>query len=71
MPASWKHQQDWQREQEHNLLYVALTRDKQKLFIVGDANWCRNLDDFWKQHLRKCNAGDMVLSPCSRLLVES
>jgi len=26
MPALWKNQQDWQREQEHNLLYVALTR---------------------------------------------
>jgi ATP-dependent exoDNAse (exonuclease V) beta subunit len=56
MSASWKHQQDWQREQEHNLLYVALTRAKQNLFIVGNADWCRNLDDVWDGHLRTCNA---------------
>ena len=55
MPASWKHQQDWQREQEHNLLYVALTRAKQKLFIVGNASWCKNLEDIWDGHLRRCN----------------
>jgi len=65
MPAMWKNQQDWQREQEHNLLYVALTRAKQKLFIVGDADWCRNLDEV--KELRDCNYDlsiqkDLVLS---------
>ncbi|NCS35668.1 MAG: ATP-binding domain-containing protein [Microcystis aeruginosa G11-01] len=53
MPASWKNQQDWQREQEHNLLYVALTRTKQNLFIVGDADWCRNFEEAKK--LRNCS----------------
>jgi DNA helicase-2/ATP-dependent DNA helicase PcrA len=65
MPALWKNQQDWQREQEHNLLYVALTRAKQKLFIVGDANWCRNVEEV--KELRNCNYDlytkkDLVLS---------
>ena len=44
MPALWKNQQAWQREQEHNLLYVALTRAKQKLFIMGNPDCCGNLD---------------------------
>jgi superfamily I DNA/RNA helicase len=65
MPTIWKNQQDWQREQEHNLLYVALTRAKQKLFIVGDADWCRILEEV--KELRNCNYDlstpkDLVLS---------
>ena len=39
MPMTWRSQQDWQSEQEDNLLYVALTRSKSDLFIVGDPNW--------------------------------
>ena len=53
MPARWKNQQDWQREQEHNILYVALTRAKQNLFIVGNASWCRNLEEV--KELRNCS----------------
>jgi len=41
MPLVWKGQLPWQLEQEHNLLYVALTRSKQALFIVGDPEWLR------------------------------
>lgn len=39
MPMKWKNQQDWQFEQEENLLYVALTRSKRELFICGECNW--------------------------------
>jgi hypothetical protein len=43
---------------------------QQALCIMGDPDWCSNLDVIWKQHPRKCNAGDLVISPCSKLLVE-
>lgn len=39
MPMVWRNQRDWQLEQEHNLLYVALTRSKSELFIVGECDW--------------------------------
>ncbi|MFK0730814.1 MAG: UvrD-helicase domain-containing protein, partial [Gloeotrichia echinulata HAB0833] len=39
MPMKWKNQQDWQLKQEENLLYVALTRSKSELFIVGYPDW--------------------------------
>jgi superfamily I DNA/RNA helicase len=39
MPMRWKNQQEWQLEQEQNLLYVALTRSKSELFIVGYPEW--------------------------------
>ncbi|MBD2458392.1 ATP-dependent helicase [Nostoc sp. FACHB-87] len=39
MPMVWKKQQDWQLVQEENLLYVALTRSKSELFIVGYPDW--------------------------------
>ncbi|MHC5718127.1 MAG: 3'-5' exonuclease [Nostoc sp.] len=39
MPMTWKNQQQWQLEQEKNLLYVALTRSKSELFIVGECDW--------------------------------
>ncbi len=44
MPMKWRNQQDWQKEQESNLLYVALTRSKEHLFIVGEPEWMKN----WK-----------------------
>ncbi|WP_375494604.1 UvrD-helicase domain-containing protein [uncultured Nostoc sp.] len=43
MPMTWKNQQDWQLEQEENLLYVALTRSKSELFIVGHPDWYKPL----------------------------
>lgn len=52
MPMRWKKQQDWQLVQEKNLLYVALTRSKSDLFIVGECDWYKpptiedNDDDF-------------------------
>lgn len=39
MPMTWKNQLPWQLEQEQNLLYVALTRSKSELFIVGECSW--------------------------------
>lgn len=39
MPMRWRNQLKWQKEQEDNLLYVALTRSKRELFIVGDQEW--------------------------------
>lgn len=39
MPMRWKNQLDWQLTQEENLLYVALTRSKSELFIVGYPDW--------------------------------
>lgn len=34
LPLSWKGQQDWEREQELNLKYVAITRAKKNLYYV-------------------------------------
>ncbi|MDB9515753.1 UvrD-helicase domain-containing protein [Roseofilum reptotaenium CS-1145] len=39
MPMRWRNQMKWQKEQEDNILYVALTRSKRELFIVGDQDW--------------------------------
>lgn len=39
MPMRWAKQHDWQLEQEYNLLYVALTRSKSELFIIGECDW--------------------------------
>ncbi len=42
MPLTWRNQQDWQLEQEENLLYVALTRSKSELFICGKCDWYKS-----------------------------
>lgn len=39
LPMVWRNQQGWQLEQEKNLLYVALTRSKSELYVVGNASW--------------------------------
>lgn len=39
LPLKWKKQREWQLKQEYNLLYVALTRSKRDLFIVGRPDW--------------------------------
>jgi DNA helicase II / ATP-dependent DNA helicase PcrA len=39
LPMVWRNQEGWQLEQEHNLLYVALTRSKSELYVVGNASW--------------------------------
>ena len=39
LPLTWKGQRDWQLKQEHNLLYVALTRAKVELILVGEPEW--------------------------------
>ncbi|ANV89125.1 3'-5' exonuclease [Picosynechococcus sp. PCC 7117] len=35
MPFSWENMRDWEKEQELNLTYVALTRAKKVLFLVN------------------------------------
>jgi DNA helicase II / ATP-dependent DNA helicase PcrA len=62
MPQIWKGQQDWQRNQENNLLYVALTRAKKQLYIVGDAKWLM-LDGI---HQQKARSFDLVLGGNNR-----
>lgn len=40
LPLTWRDQQDWQYQQERNLLYVALTRSKSEMYICGKCEWC-------------------------------
>jgi len=42
LPMVWRNQQGWQLEQEHNLLYVALTRSKSELYVVGEPSWLKS-----------------------------
>jgi ATP-dependent exoDNAse (exonuclease V) beta subunit len=42
LPMVWRNQQGWQLEQEHNLLYVALTRSKSLLYVVGNPSWLKS-----------------------------
>jgi superfamily I DNA/RNA helicase len=42
MPMTWESQLGWQKEQEDNLLYVALTRSKSALYIVGKPDWFKD-----------------------------
>jgi DNA helicase-2/ATP-dependent DNA helicase PcrA len=51
MPMTWRDQRDWQLEQEENLLYVALTRSKSELFVVGKPEWLVLGE---KERCRKC-----------------
>jgi DNA helicase II / ATP-dependent DNA helicase PcrA len=39
MPMNWRHQKEWEHEQEKNILYVALTRSQNELYLLGDASW--------------------------------
>jgi DNA helicase II / ATP-dependent DNA helicase PcrA len=43
MPMSWRHQQEWEYQQELNILYVALTRSKSELYLLGDASWLETI----------------------------
>jgi len=45
MPMTWRNQLEWQKEQEDNLLYVALTRSKSELFVVGQPDWLPQEED--------------------------
>jgi DNA helicase-2/ATP-dependent DNA helicase PcrA len=38
LPLTWANQEEWQYEQEMNLLYVAITRAKQALYFVQDGS---------------------------------
>lgn len=42
MPMVLERQLGWQKEQEDNLLYVALTRSKSTLYIVGQPDWFKD-----------------------------
>jgi superfamily I DNA/RNA helicase len=44
-PLVWENQSDWEYQQEENLLYVALSRAKSQLFLIGSANWYENVSD--------------------------
>lgn len=39
IPLIWDNQKDWQKQQEDNLLYVALSRSTHSLFLIGEASW--------------------------------
>ncbi|NJM72351.1 MAG: ATP-binding domain-containing protein [Scytonema sp. RU_4_4] len=39
LPMRWRNILPWQEQQEDNLHYVALTRAKNRLIIVGDCSW--------------------------------
>lgn len=39
LPMTWEKQKEWQKVQEDNLLYVALTRSQSALYIVGEPDW--------------------------------
>ncbi|MDJ0510042.1 MAG: UvrD-helicase domain-containing protein [Crocosphaera sp.] len=45
LPMVWERQKEWQKEQEHNLLYVALTRSTEALYVVGKPDWLKDDDD--------------------------
>jgi DNA helicase II / ATP-dependent DNA helicase PcrA len=73
MPQVWKGQEEWQKTQEENLLYVALTRAKKQLYIVGDAKWVKldGIDELKARRFdlvlggltKQPQSGDMVRSP--------
>ena len=39
LPLVWDNQKDWQKQQEDNLLYVALSRSTDTLFLIGKSSW--------------------------------
>ena len=45
MPMVRESQKHWQQEQEDNLLYVALTRSKSTLYIVGKPDWFKDTSE--------------------------
>lgn len=42
LPLLWENQKLWQKQQEQNLLYVALSRSTDALFLIGNAFWYEN-----------------------------
>ncbi|MGK7893948.1 MAG: UvrD-helicase domain-containing protein [Xenococcus sp. (in: cyanobacteria)] len=45
MPMHWEKQLQWQKDQENNLLYVALTRSKSELYILGEPEWFKEKEE--------------------------
>ncbi|NEU77653.1 UvrD-helicase domain-containing protein [Nostoc sp. UIC 10630] len=64
MPMVWRNQRDWQLEQEQNLLYVALTRSKSELFIVGECDW-------YKPPIADSNANSTEFIKAETVVLES
>ena len=46
LPLMWEGQKQWQMQQENNLLYVALSRSTDSMFLIGDAFWYDNPVEF-------------------------
>ncbi|MDJ1168923.1 ATP-dependent helicase [Roseofilum sp. BLCC_M154] len=55
MPMTWKNQQDWQYQQERNILYVALTRAKNELYICGSPSWMPKEEENETETEQDCN----------------
>jgi hypothetical protein len=51
MPATFLAEKDWQIQQEHNLLYVALTRSKGSLFLVPIPKKAEQLEELLQDPL--------------------
>ena len=56
LPMEWEGQLSWQKEQEDNLLYVALTRSKSALYIVGKPSWFEESSESDEDEDRKTSA---------------
>nr|WP_292824041.1 UvrD-helicase domain-containing protein [Nostoc sp. JL33] len=65
MPMVWRNQRDWQLEQEQNLLYVALTRSKSELFIVGECDWYKPPSGFASDAPNVANAALTQSTQCA------
>ena len=61
LPMSWERQLGWQKEQEDNLLYVALTRSQSALYIVGQPDWFKDEEDEFEYKQSIDVAGVMLL----------
>ena len=61
LPMTWERQLGWQKEQEDNLLYVALTRSQSALYIVGQPDWFKDEEDEFEYKQSIDVAGVMLL----------
>ncbi|MEH2184629.1 MAG: 3'-5' exonuclease [Nostoc sp.] len=71
MPMVWRNQRDWQLEQEQNLLYVALTRSKSELFIVGECDWYKPPSGFASDAPNVANTALTQSTQCANTATDS
>ena len=71
LPLIWKGQQDWQLQQEENLLYVALTRSTSDLFLVGEPDWLPTDEVEPAAELAKTTPDASVARLCEELGVQT